>query len=116
MPRAKRASRRSADGGGGPLRSLSDTTRRRLRHHVHVAIDFEAEGLLDGAEDREPRLELLHTLEGEGFSLDELRAAAAQDRLVLLMVERVIAGDGDLHTPEELAEETGLAPDFLDEA
>jgi adenylate cyclase len=83
---------------------------------VHVAIDFEAEGLLDGAEDREARLELLRTLEGEGFTLDELREAAAQNRLVLLMVDRVIAGDGDLHTPEELAEETGLAPDFLDEA
>jgi adenylate cyclase len=81
-----------------------------------VAIDFEAEGLLDGAGDRQARLELLRTLEEEGFSLEELRAAAAQDRLALLPVERVLAGEGKLHTREELAEETGLDPDFLDEA
>ena len=39
-----------------------------------VATDFEAEGLLDGVGDeraRRARLELLRTLEQEGFSLDE---------------------------------------------
>jgi adenylate cyclase len=82
---------------------------------VTVAIDFEAEGLLDGASDREARLELLRTLEQEGFTLDELREAAAQDRLALLPVERVLAGEGRLYTREELAEQTGLAPAFLDE-
>jgi adenylate cyclase len=81
-----------------------------------VGIDFESEGLLDGAADREARLELLRTLEQEGFTLDELREAAAQDRLALLPVERVLAGEGKLYTREELAEETGLEPDFLDEA
>jgi adenylate cyclase len=81
-----------------------------------VGIDFESEGLLDGATDREARLELLRTLEQEGFTLDELREAAAQDRLALLPVERVLAGEGKLYTREELAEETGLEPDFLDEA
>jgi adenylate cyclase len=83
---------------------------------VRVAIDFESEGLLDGTDDREARLELLRTLESEGFTLDQLREAAAQDRLALLPVERVLAGDGKLYTREELAEETGLDPDFLDAA
>jgi adenylate cyclase len=83
---------------------------------VRVTIDFEAEGLLDGAEDREARLELLRTLEKEGFGLDELREAAQHDRLALLPVERVLAGDGKLYTREELGEETGLPEQFLDEA
>ena len=83
---------------------------------MRVAIDFEGEGLLDGTDDREARLELLRTLESEGFTLDQLRDAAAQDRLALLPVERVLAGDGKLYTREELAEETGLDPDFLDAA
>src|SRR5918997_5982051 len=81
-----------------------------------VSIDFEAEGLLDGASDRDARLELLRTLEDEGFTLDELREAAAHDRLALLPVERVLAGEGRLYTREELAAETGLDPEFLDDA
>jgi adenylate cyclase len=83
---------------------------------VRVAIDFEAEGMLDGADDREARLELLRTLENEGFTVDELRDAAKHDRLALLPVERVLAGEGRLYTREELAEETGLSNEFLDEA
>jgi adenylate cyclase len=83
---------------------------------VRVAIDFESEGLLDGAEDREARLELLHTLEDEGFTLEELRDAAAHDRLALLPVDRVLAGDGKLYTQEEVAADTGLSVDFLNEA
>ena len=83
---------------------------------MRVAIDFEAEGLLDGASDREARLELLRSLEQEGFSVEELREAAAHDRLALLPVERVLAGEGKLYTREELIEETGLDPDFLDAA
>jgi adenylate cyclase len=81
-----------------------------------VAIDFEAEGLLDGADDRDARHQLLRTLESEGFTLDELRDAARQDRLALLPVDRVLAGEGQLYTREELIEETGLDPGFLDEA
>jgi adenylate cyclase len=83
---------------------------------VLVAIDFEAEGLLDGASDRDARLELLRTLENEGFSLEELREAAAHDRLALLPIERVLAGEGKLYTQEELAEATGLDVPFLEEA
>jgi len=81
-----------------------------------VGIDFQAEGLLDGADDREARLELLRTLEGEGFTLEELRDAAASDRLALLPVERILAGDGVFYTPEEVCDETGLDIDFLNEA
>ncbi len=81
-----------------------------------VGIDFEKEGLLDGAADRDARRELLRMLEEEGFTLDELRDAAAHDRLPLLPVERVLSGEGRLYTREELAEETGLEPEFLDEA
>jgi adenylate cyclase len=83
---------------------------------VRVAIDFEAEGMLDGAGDREARLELLRTLENEGFTLDELREAARHDRLALLPVEHVLAGEGKLYTKEELAEDSGLDSAFLDEA
>ena len=96
--------------------AVSDDASRALRHDVGVAIDFEAEGLLDGAADREARLELLRALEDEGFTLEELREAAAQDRLALLPVERVLAGDGTLYTQEEVAEETGLDVEFLQEA
>ena len=81
-----------------------------------VGIDFQAEGLLDGADDPDARLDLLQTLEAEGFSLDELREAAAQGRLALLPVERVLEGEGARYTKEELAEETGLRTELLNEA
>jgi class 3 adenylate cyclase len=58
-----------------------------------MAIDFVAEGLLEGPADeraREARLELLLTLEGEGFSLEELRQATREDRLALMPVERML--------------------------
>jgi adenylate cyclase len=83
---------------------------------VRVGIDFQAEGLLDGAADRDARLDLLRTLEQEGFSLEELREAAANDRLALLPVERILAAEGPRYTQEELAEETGLPIEFLNEA
>jgi adenylate cyclase len=83
---------------------------------VGVGIDFQAEGLLESAGDREARLELLRTLESEGFTLEELREAAAHDRLALLPVERVLAGEGTLYTQQELAEKTGLDIEFLNEA
>ena len=83
-----------------------------------VAIDFEAEGLLDGLAGpaREDRLELLRTLEKEGFTLDELRRATAEGRLVLLPMERVLDAEGPRYTEEEIVSETGLDPDFLAEA
>jgi adenylate cyclase len=84
-----------------------------------VAIDFEAEGLLEGLEDeraREARLDLLRTLEGEGFSLDELKRATAEGRLALLPVERVLDAEGPRYTQREICAETGLDFEFLAEA
>ena len=84
-----------------------------------VAIDFEAEGLLDGIEDeraRAARIELLRALERDGFSLEELRQATAEGRLALLPVERVLAAEQPRYTQVELAELTGLDVDFLAEA
>jgi adenylate cyclase len=84
-----------------------------------VAIDFEAEGLLDGLEDeraREARLELLRTLEREGFSLQDLRQATAEGRLALLPVERVLAAEEPRYTQLEIVEMTGLDSDFMAEA
>jgi adenylate cyclase len=84
-----------------------------------MAIDFEAEGLLEGAGDereREARLELLLTLEAEGFRLDELRRATEQGRLALLPVELVLDSEGPRRRQRDMAEETGLSLDFLGEA
>ena len=81
-----------------------------------MGIDFEAEGLLEGAGDeraRQARLELLRTLEEAGCSLEQLREAAEQDRLALLPMELVLAGEGPRRTQREVAEETGLELDFL---
>jgi adenylate cyclase len=84
-----------------------------------VAIDFEAEGLLEGAGDeraREARRELLQTLEEAGCELDDLRAAVDQGRLALLPVELVLAGEGPRRSQRDVAEETGLELDFVAEA
>ena len=75
-------------------------------------MDFAAAGLLDGLEGkaREQREELLERLSAEGFTLDELKAAVAEERLALLPVERVLGGR---YTAEEIAEQTGLPVDML---
>ena len=86
---------------------------------MRVAIDFEAEGLLDGVGEgraREARLELLRTLSQEGFTLEELRRAASGDRLALLPVERVLEAEPPRHTLREVAEATGLDVEFVQEA
>ena len=81
-----------------------------------MAIDFEAEGLLEGLDGpaREARLELLERLAGDGVPLDELRIATAEDRLALLPVERIIGGGQERYTLEETAEATGLEAEFLE--
>jgi adenylate cyclase len=78
------------------------------------AIDFEAEGLLEDLEGREraARIELLEDLVADGTPLEELKRAVAEDRLALLPVERVLAGDGPRYTAAEVAERAGLEPDF----
>ena len=79
-----------------------DGADRRLtpaRHVVCAAMDFAAEGLLDGLEDgraRAERIALLEELSADGVSLAELKAAVAEDRLVFLRVERTL-GDRALH-------------------
>jgi adenylate cyclase len=70
-------------------------------------VDFAAAGLLDGLEgpERQARLELLERLAADGVSLQELRDAVAEDRLVLLPVERAL---GEQITGEEIAKRSGL--------
>jgi adenylate cyclase len=78
-------------------------------------IDFEAEGLLDDltGEAREARLALLEQLAGEGVTPAELREAVAAGRLLLLPVERALAGDGRRYTAREIAEIAGIDLDLL---
>jgi Adenylate cyclase regulatory domain len=78
-------------------------------------IDFEAEGLLEGTEGeaREARLALLRDLAEAGVRLEEMRQAVAEDRLVLLPVERVFEPEGERYTLAEVAEQSGLRKDHL---
>jgi adenylate cyclase len=78
------------------------------------AEDFEREGLLEGLEggEREARLDLLRQLAEDGASLEELKEAVAQDRLVMLPIERVFMRDLTV-TLAEFSERTGLAPEFV---
>lgn len=80
-----------------------------------MATDWEDEGLLKEVRGRprEARRELLDDLESQGFSVEELRRAVAEDRLALLQVERVLAGDGPRYTAAELAERSGHDEEFL---
>lgn len=57
-------------------------------------VDFEAEGLLDGldGDERRARVDLLQRLSDDGVSIEELRAAVAENRLALLPVDRVLGG------------------------
>ncbi len=75
---------------------------------------FEREGLLDGLEgrDREARLALLQKLAADGFAIEELKRAAAENRLGLLPIDRVLAGEAR-YTPREIAERSGLPLEFL---
>src|SRR4051794_9680431 len=76
-------------------------------------IDFQAEGLLDGVDGdaREARRDLLEQLSEDGVTLEELKRAVSENRLALLPVERVLAGDG-LYTARQVAEISGLDPAF----
>src|SRR5437899_4101379 len=70
--------------------------------------------LLDGlsGRERDERLALLEELASEGVSTEEMKEALAEDRLALLPVERVLAGES-LYTPREVAERAGVPLDFL---
>jgi adenylate cyclase len=78
-------------------------------------MDWEAEGLLDGLEDdaaRDARRQLLDHLHEDGCGVDELRAAVDEDRLVLLPVERFLAGDVS-YSQRDIAEQAELDLDQL---
>ena len=81
-----------------------------------MAIDFEAEGLLEGLEGqaRKARLGLLEKLADDGVSLDELRTATEEKRLPLLPVERVLGAGEERYSAEEIGELTGLDQAFLE--
>jgi adenylate cyclase len=82
-----------------------------------MAIDFEAEGLLDGLDgerERGARLDLLRQLESEGVPLEELRRAVEEGRLALLPVERALEGQGRRYTADEVAELSGVDREFQD--
>jgi adenylate cyclase len=80
-----------------------------------MSVDWEAEGLLEGTEGeaREARRKLLQELSDDGVPVDELRRAVAEGRLVLLPVERVLAGSGNRYTREEVAERSGVSVELL---
>ena len=71
------------------------------------AVDYKSAGLLEGLEgdDLAARERLLDRLVEEGFSEPELQAAVQEDRLALLLVERVLGGR---YTAEQLEQRTGL--------
>jgi adenylate cyclase len=78
-------------------------------------MDWEAEGLLDGLDDdraRDARRRLLDELHEQGVSREELRKAVAEDRLVLLPVERFL-GSEPRYTARQLAEKSGLDLDYM---
>lgn len=78
-------------------------------------MDFEAEGLLEGLDgaERAARERLLAELHDDGVSLDELRTAVAENRLVLLPVERVLEGDGRRYSLNEVAERADVPAEYL---
>jgi adenylate cyclase len=73
----------------------------------HPAVDFDAAGLLDGLQDddRAARERLLRRLVEEGYTLEQLQEAVKEDRLALLLVDRVLGGR---YTANELEQRTGL--------
>jgi adenylate cyclase len=79
-----------------------------------VGIDFAAEGLLDGlqGDDRVTRLELLEQLAADGISLDELRAATRDGRLLFVGAERMVSGVPRYST-REVSERAGVRPEFV---
>ena len=81
-----------------------------------TGLNWEAEGLLEGLDsehERAGRRELLDRLHAEGCSLEELRQAVQEDRLVLLPIEKLLLKDR-IYTREETAERTGLSLEYLD--
>lgn len=81
-------------------------------------VDLEAEGLLEGVEGdeaREDRVRLLRELLDQGVSVEALRRAVEEDRLVLLPVELALTGE-ERYTLPEIAEKTDLDEEFVFDA
>jgi adenylate cyclase len=78
------------------------------------AVDFEAEGLLDGlaAPHRAERIGLLEQLVAEGVPLAELKRRSVDGTVLFIPAERVLAG-GPRYTAAQIAERTGVSLDFL---
>jgi adenylate cyclase len=76
--------------------------------------DFAAAGLLDGLEGaaRAARERLLTRLHDDGATLEELKQACDEGRLLLLPAERLIGGEAR-YTVRDVAERTGLDLEFL---
>ncbi len=75
-------------------------------------MDFEAEGMLEGlsSDQRAARRQLLERLADDGFSPEQLRMAVAENRLALLLVDRVLGGR---HTAANVHELTGLPVELV---
>jgi adenylate cyclase len=75
-------------------------------------MDFAAAGLLNGlkGKERAAREQLLERLAADGFTLDQLKEAVAEDRLALLPVERVLGGRW---SAAEIADQTDLPVELL---
>jgi adenylate cyclase len=75
-------------------------------------MDFAAAGLLDGltGDERKARARLLRRLVDDGATLDQLKAAVAENRLALLPVDRVLGGS---HTAREIEARTGVPAQFM---
>jgi adenylate cyclase len=82
-----------------------------------AAVDFEAEGLLEGVEGdaRTARLDLLERLVEDGVPIEELKAACREDRLAFLPLERAMAHDGRRLSANDIARESGLSYEALTE-
>jgi adenylate cyclase len=80
-----------------------------------MSIDWESEGLLKDTEGkaREGRRQLLDELHESGLSLEELRDAVNEGRLVLLPLEQALMGEGPRLKQEEVAEKSGVEVETL---
>jgi adenylate cyclase len=78
--------------------------------------DLDLESLLEGTEGkaREARRRLLEELAEDGVPPEELRAAADEDRLVMLPVEQVYAPPGERYSLDEVAKEADVSSPMLE--
>lgn len=78
--------------------------------------EIEAAGLLDGIDDpkaREQRVELVRHLAADGFTVEEMVAAAGADRLALLPVDRVFERRDARYTSVQMAETAGVSNELI---